>query len=140
MSINKEYSFSAGTITIVGENILLMKFNSSISIGIDVMIESAELRKKIIGDQAYFPIVDMREGFVNFSKEAKRWAAEDRYYANFRIIDILLVANWGMKMEAKLYHKIFKPLNKTKIVMSMDEAFKVIEDHKESYSKGEKSA
>lgn len=135
MAIRKEFSFSAGTITIIEDGVLLYKYSSGKSLSAADVIESANLRKEIIGDQPYYPIIDMRDGFVSFSKEAKKWVAENRESANVRIMDVLLVGNWGMKMEARLYLKIFHPVNETNIAMTIDEAFRIIKEHKEAHNK-----
>jgi hypothetical protein len=72
----------------------------------------------------------MQEGFVNFSGAAKKWVAENNPNSKTRIADVLLVKGWAMRIEAKLYLKLFKPKNETYIVISREEALAVIAAHK----------
>lgn len=129
MAEDPVYSFSVGTIRKLSENILLIEYNSGIPITAEHVMESGNLRKTILGNSPYYPIIDMRKGFVNFTKEAKAWVAENVESAQIRIMDVFLVPNWATKFEATLYLKVFKPRVTTKIVTSLDEALSVINEH-----------
>lgn len=134
LSDNQTYPFQAGTIEIVSEDVLIISYHNDKPLEEEDVIAAKNLRNQLIGNRPYYPIIDMRKGFVTFSKSAKKWAAENRESAGIRIMDVLLVANWGMKIEAQLYQRLFKPINPTKIVLSFEEAMATIEKHRKVIS------
>ncbi len=132
MEFNKVNRFTNGQISVLADDILLFKYDSKATIEESDIIESQELRKKLIGNKNYYPIIDFSEGFVVFSKDAKKWVAENPESSSVRIMDVLLVNSWALRIEAKLYLKFFKPINPTHIAVSLPDALSIIERHKNS--------
>lgn len=130
METNKPYEFSAGTITRISEDLILAKYNVDRKLTEQDVIDIRDLRKKLIGETPYFFVLDMTDGIVSFSKEAKKWVAENQQSANVRILDIFIVKSWVMKVEVQLYLKIFKPINTTIVVSSIEKAMEYIEEYK----------
>jgi hypothetical protein len=122
MDLNREYLFEGGKITPLRSNVLLIEYTNEFQLSPQHVVYTRELRRKLIGETPYIAIIDIRKGFVKFSKEAKKFIAENQESAKVRLLDILLVSNFGMKIEAVFYLKVFKPKVLTKVVMSIDEA------------------
>ncbi len=130
MESNKAYEFSAGTLTRISDDVILAKYTVDRKLTEQDIIDIRDLRKKLIGDTPYFFVLDMTDGIVTFSREAKKWVAENQESANVRILDIFIVRSWVMKVEVQLYLKIFKPINTTIVVSSLDKAMESIEVYK----------
>ena len=122
--------FSAGEVSLLAEDVLLIKYDNKTKIGVNDIIRTQELRKELIGDEAFYTLVDMRDGFLKFSKEAKAWAAVNKESSNLRIMDIFIVSNWAMKLEVRLYQKWFKPINPAIVTTSIEEAMILVEQRK----------
>ena len=130
VELNKPYHFDEGVATFLKNDILLVKFTSTKRINLKDVTNIRNLRQELIGTQPYYPIIDCRDGFVNFTAEAKAWVAVNQESANVRIMDVLLVNNWASKLEAQLYQRMFKPKVKTKITTSLEKAIELIEKEK----------
>lgn len=130
MELEKEYHFNGGIIVPLAEDVILIKYETDHPIEVEHIIASRDKRIELIGDRPYFPVIDCTNGFTRFSPEAKKWVSENIDSSKIRILDILWVNNFAMKIEAKLYLRLYKPINTTKIVMSIPEAMEVIRDYK----------
>lgn len=129
------HTFDGGFVTVLADDILQIEYTNEEPLGAEHIIATRDLRKKVLGEIPYYAIIDMRKGFISFTKEAKQWAAENEESSKIRLLDILLVNNFGLKMEATLYLKLFKPKVPTKVVTSIEAAYKEIEKHKKSMHK-----
>lgn len=135
MELEKEYEFDDGTAKFLKSDILLIRFNSKKRVTVKDVTGLRNLREELIQKKSYYPIIDCRDGFVNFTSEAKAWVAVNKESADVRIMDIILVNNWASKLEVTLYLRLFKPINETKIASSIRQAFLLIEKDKESKEK-----
>jgi hypothetical protein len=126
--------FSCGEVTILESNILIFKFKTKEKISLKDLTQARDFRREIIGEVPYYPIIDGTEGFPSFTSEAKSFAAVNKESSDMRIMDILVVNSWTSKMEARLYKSLFKPRNKTLVVMSLEEALIRINEHKVAQS------
>ena len=132
MNTSMTYNFSAGTVTFFGKNIMLINYSNKQQITTDHLAEVDLLREKIIGNTRYYTIIDLRDGFISFSREAKAMVAKDNKSAQYRIKDIVLISHWGLKMEVAIYNKIYKPTIIPHIATSLTEAFTIV-DKEESH-------
>ena len=130
VELNKAYLFDDGEAKFLQKDILMVRFNSSKRVSVKDVTNIRNLRQSLIGQQPYYPIIDCRKGFVNFTSEAKAWVAVNKESAAVRLMDVLLVNNWAAKIEAQLYLRMFKPKVKTKIVTSLEDALAIIEQEK----------
>ena len=130
VELNKPYKFDDGTATFIKLDVMLVKFNTDKRVSLKDVTNIRNLRQELIGTQPYYPIIDCRDGFINFTSEAKAWAAVNKESTAVRQMDVLLVNNLASKIEAQIYLKIFKPLVKTKITTSIDKALALIEKEK----------
>ncbi len=128
----KKYTFSGGEMIHHDNDIIIVKYRLDQKITNNDMLDQRMKRIEMIGETPYYPIIDMREGVVHFTEEAKAWAAVNSESAKSRILDILVVDGAIMKMKAKFYTMMYKPTNKTKIFKSIDQAFDFISEHKKS--------
>jgi hypothetical protein len=127
----EKHKFSHGEVTFLKKDLMLVTFGNK-KVTLEAMMELTALRKKLLGSQPYYPVLDFRDGFVSFSAEAKTWAAANKESNSVRILDVFLVNNWSMKIECKLYLLFYKPLNVTKVASSLEEALEIIQNHKDS--------
>lgn len=130
MELQKEHQFNGGVLRMLRKDVILISYDTSNRIDVDQIVASRDKRKELIGDQPYYPIIDCTNGFTRFTPEAKKWVAENLESSTLRILDILWVNNIAMKIEAKLYLKLYKPINETRIVLSIPEALEIIDAHK----------
>jgi hypothetical protein len=131
MNVISEHKFDCGTINVLRPDVLLIEYANKKSVDVDCIIATRKMRESILGQVPYFPIIDMRKGFVSFTKEAKDWVAKNNESSKYRQLDVFIVSNWGLKLEVNLYFKLHKPIVMTKIVTTLDQALKVIDEFKE---------
>jgi hypothetical protein len=134
LELNTTYSFSAGSITVLEPDVLLVKYQSKKRITVQEMKDSSALREELIGNTRYYPVIDCTDGIVNFSPEAKSWIAANKESLDVRIMDILIISNWALRMEVKLYIKFFEPKNETRVVHDLAEALELVNLHKKQES------
>lgn len=130
MELNKVYPFTHGEFKFIEQDIMVVNFHEK-RVTLEAVSNLQHQRIMLIGSQPYYAILDLRGGFVKFTAEAKAWAAAKKESNVARIMDILLVNNWTMKLEATFYITFFKPQNRTKIATSMENALEVIQKEKE---------
>jgi hypothetical protein len=123
----KTIKFSGGQMKLILRDVLVVNYRKDREITEDDMLDQRYMRKELIGDMSYYPIVDLSDGVVTFSDEAKAWVAVNKKSSSVRICDILLVKGAVMKFKARFYTLMFKPTNRTVIVTSMQEALDFIE-------------
>ena len=128
------HKFSAGEIEVLAEDILHIKYKAGRKLTVDDITSVRDKRIELLGEVKYYPIADMSAGILKFTEEAKAWVAVNNEGVNARIIDIFLVKNRVMKFKVKVYLTLFKPVNETIVVSSLDEALHVIVEHKRSIS------
>lgn len=127
---NITHNFSGGVIEQLADDTLMISYTDVVFVEVEHVKATQDLRKKIMGGNRYFAVIDMRNGFVKFSKEAKRWAADNPEGAEARIMDVFLVNSLIRKIEVQIYLRFFKPKVKTVVVSSIDEAIKEIDKHR----------
>lgn len=135
MELEKEYAFDDGTAKFLKPDVLFVRFNSKKRVTVKDVTGLRDLREELIQKTPYYPIIDCRDGFVNFTSEAKAWVAVNKESADVRIMDIILVNNWASKLEVTLYLRLFKPITTTKIASSIEKAYELIEKDKKSKEK-----
>lgn len=132
VELKKPYKFDSGTATFIKLDVMLVKFNVVKKVTLKDVTNIRNLRQDLIGTQPYYSIIDCRDGFINFTSEAKAWVAVNKESAKVRQMDVLLVNNWASKIEAQLYLRMFKPLVKTKITTSVEKALELVNKEKVS--------
>jgi len=118
----EEHHFSAGIIRIIELDLLYVKFHNEHVIGVDILKEYQAIRKKIQRDRPYFLMSALREGFLQFTPQAKHYSANDSEGALARQFEALLISGLAQQIEAKLYIKILKPKANTKLFTDYDKA------------------
>ena len=129
------HKFSGGEIEVLVNDILHVKYHAGRKLTVDDVTAVRDKRIELIGKTAYYPIVDMTSGTLKFTDEAKAWVAVNNEGISFRLLDVFLVKSLVMKFKIKLYLTLFKPVNETIVVTSLDEALEVIKDHKHQAQK-----
>jgi len=119
--------FSGGDMKLILRDVLVVNYRKDREITEDDMLDQRYKRQELIGNLPHYPIVDLTDGVVVFTDEAKAWAAVNKKSSSARICDILLVKGTVMKFKARFYTLMFKPANRTVIVTSMEEALSFIE-------------
>lgn len=129
--VKKEsHKFSAGEIFILAPDVLHIVYTEKRKLNVEDVTDIRDKRLELLGDVSYYPIVDMGLGILKFTEEAKAWVAVNKEGIAARNLDIFLVKNLVMKFKVKLYLTLFKPANATRVVSSLQEALKVVEEHK----------
>ncbi|HIP37490.1 MAG TPA: hypothetical protein EYG85_11620 [Crocinitomix sp.] len=116
------YNFSAGTITHIRDNILLIKYNVLQPVTVEDIKEITKIRENIIGIKHYHAITDFTNGIVNITDEAKDYIAYQNKNNNFRISDAFITTSMATKIEINLYILFKKPNVRTKTFDSIDKA------------------
>lgn len=117
------YKFNGGEFEVFDKNIILIKYDKVKSVTVRVLFEQIQLRKKVIGENTKFhAILDMTNGLLNLSEEAKLFLAEENEVSNLRISDVALVDSFAKRIEAELYIQLNKPVVPTKIFTDLDKA------------------
>ena len=120
------HTFNGGTFTVLRDNVLLYKYTVDF---VEVQHDESARNKRVevIGKVPFYNIIDLTNGFITFTKEAKNWAANNQDSAEDRIMDIVIVSSWGTQLEAQIYGKISNPKVETKIVRSLEKALELID-------------
>jgi predicted RNA-binding protein len=126
----EEYHFSAGIIRVIETDILYVKFHNEHVIGVDILKEYQSIRKKIQNDRPYFLMGDFREGFIQFTPQAKHYTANDSEGAAARQYEALLISGLAQQIEAQLYIKLLKPKANTQTFTDFDKALKWLKMNK----------
>lgn len=134
MDSAKTHTFTGGHMTLLRNDVLILDFNDTDIVEVEHVEACLNKRLELIGDVPFYLIVDLRNGFLSFSKEAKKWTAENPDSTDYRILDIALVSNWGMQLEVMVYNRLFRPKVPSKVVRSYDKALEEIEKHKKENS------
>jgi len=121
------YKFDGGKVALIQDNILLIEYNTGQLITTKNLKELKELREKLIGNQKYYSITDVREGLVNLSDDAKVYIAEDNQSSKVRLSDAVVVNSFAKKIEVDLYIRFHKPIVKTKVFTDLNKALCWIE-------------
>ena len=116
------YKFDGGEVSLIEDNILLIEYETSKIITTRNIFNLKRLRKKIIGNQPFFTITDMRNGHLNLSNEAKEYLAEDNQSSIHRFGDAILVNSLAKRIEVELYIRFNKPKIKTKAFTDLNKA------------------
>ncbi len=128
---NESHHFSGGKVIKFKNNVLLIQYDKSREITVEDLESLTELRKEILGEKPYYPIIDLTNGVTSFTENAKAWVAVNKESSEVRIMDILLVKSRMMKLKIKMYYSLYKPKIKSKVVSTIDEALEFIVVHEE---------
>jgi len=118
----EEYHFSAGIIRVLEQDILYVKFHNEHVIGVDILKEYQAIRKKIQNGRPYYLMGDFREGFIQFTHEAKVYTAQSAEGNLARKHQSLLVSGLAQQIEAQLYVKLLRPPAHSKIFTDFNKA------------------
>lgn len=130
------HKFSGGVIEIVGDFILRITFDVENDISIEHIKEIKAIREKLLGDNYYCSIIDVRKDFMGISKEAKEYVAKHPSINKFRIAEALLVNNLGQKLGVDLYIRLFKPKRESKVFFKEERAKKWLKVEFEKFNSG----
>ena len=119
--------FSGGEMSLILRDVLLVKYRTDREITEDDMQDQRNKREQLVGKLRHYPIVDLSEGIVNFSDEAKAWAAVNKKSSSMRICDIIVVKGAVMKFKVRFYTLMYKPANKTVVLTSIEDAMDYIQ-------------
>lgn len=123
MEFTEEYHFSAGIIKVLEQDILYVKFHNEHVIGVDILREYQAIRKKIQNERPYFLMGDFRDGFIQFTHDAKVYTAQNPEGNLARQHQALLVSGLAQQVEAQLYVKLLRPPANSKIFTDFNKAF-----------------
>jgi predicted RNA-binding protein len=126
----EEYHFSAGIIRVLEKDILYVKFHNEHVIGVDILKEYQAIRKKIQNGRPYFLMGDFREGFIQFTHNAKVYTAQNKEGNVARQHQALLVSGLAQQLEAQLYVKLMRPPAHNKIFTDFNKAFNWLKSKK----------
>lgn len=118
----EQFEFSGGVIEKRGDFIMRITFDNKREITKEDMMAITEIRQKIFGDQKYCTLIDARKDFVRFSSESTEYVANNPLINKFRVIEAVLVKNFGQNLGGQLYIKIFKPKSETKLFYKEEKA------------------
>lgn len=93
----------------VGENILKITFQKDHDVTVEDIKGITVIRQRLIGDNFYCSIIDVRHDFLTFTKEAQQFVAENPMINHYRKAEALLVRNFGQKLGVEMYIRLFKP-------------------------------
>jgi len=128
----KKYPFKGGTLTVLADNIVLVKYSEIKEVSLENILDLKRVREDILGSRNYHTITDVTSGLLNMSKEAKNYIAKNTHSASNRLSDSIIVKGITKKIEVSTYIKIFKPLVKTKVFLSVEKAKNWIKELEEA--------
>lgn len=121
---------AAGKISKIQDDVLMIKYHSDMKISRQDLIETQVAKRKLIGNECFYAILDYTEGMPGFTGEAKSFAAVCTEANENCLMDVIIIANWKVRMEVTLYKKLFQPKREMVMVGSFEEAIKIIEKAK----------
>lgn len=125
------HKFSAGTITVLQEDVVLVKYNPTQKITRKDLQELQDSIKTLIGENHFYAIFDYTEGMPIYTGEAKSFAAISKESNEYRNMGILIAYNWRTRLEIMLYKKLYRPKKKIVVVDNMQEATALVKKARE---------
>jgi len=116
------YKFDGGEVAMIESNILLIEYESSKLITTRNIFNLKKMRERILGNQMFYTITDLRNGLLSLTDEAKLYISEENDSSTNRVGDAILVNSLAKKIEAELYIIFNKPKVKTKIFTNLNKA------------------
>ncbi len=121
------YSFSAGKLTLLKSNVLLIEFEELKPISVRNMYDLTELIKKLVGPNNYHTITEFRKGLFNLTPDAKKFIADQNRNTKNRLSDSILIDSLAKRIEVEIYLTFNKPTIKTKVFHDLNKALNWIE-------------
>jgi len=121
------HKFDGGEVSLIQHNVLLIEYNIGQLITSKNLKELKQIRERLLGNQKYHSITDVREGFINLSDDAKAYIAEENESSKVRLSDAVVVNSLAKKIEVELYIRFHKPVVKTKVFTDLNKALCWIE-------------
>ena len=116
------HKFSGGDVEIIEEFIMRVTFQKNHDITVKDLKEITGIREEALGERTYCSLVDLRKDLLTFTAEAKEFLAQNPMVNRYRVVEAILVKNFGQKMGVSFYMKIFKPKSLTRIFFDEKEA------------------
>ncbi len=116
------HKFSGGELEIVDNLIMRITFLKDHDVTLQDLEELTDIRKKTLGERTYCSLIDVRKDFLTFTADAKKFIAQNPLVNSHRVVEAILVKNFGQKLGAELYMNLFKPKSKTKVFFEEEKA------------------
>jgi len=128
------HNFSVGYVEQVNDFIIRVTFTSESPITEKDLREITAIRKSIFQENCYCTIVDAKKDFIRFSKGAQTFLANNPEIYKVRIAEAILVKNFGQKLGAEMYIRIFKPQRNTKVFYKEGRALNWLKERYDEYN------
>ena len=111
-----------GTLWKITDEIALMRFKD----GVDLCLEDAkavsEAAINLFQGKKFLAIIDVRNMGGSVAKEASKFFATNEEIAKYRLAQAIVVNTLAMKLVARFYIKIDKPLREAQVFDDIEEA------------------
>ena len=116
------HKFSGGELEIVEGFVMRITFLKDHDVTVQDIQELTGIRKKTLGERTYCSLIDVRKDFLTFTTEAKKFITQNPLVNSHRVVEAILVKNFGQKLGAEMFMTLFKPKRKTKVFYDEEKA------------------
>ena len=123
LDISKESrELDCGTIWKLTDQILLIRFKDGSDLCLDDAKAVGDAAMDLFGGKNFFTIIDARNMGGSVAREASNYFAQDERLTEHRRAQAIVVNTLAMKIVARFYIKIDKPLREVQIFNEIEEA------------------
>ena len=102
----KVHTIRCGEVSLIEEDILHVKYFKGVRLVVQDILDVQGVRLQLIGKKAFYNLMDGSAGNLTASNEARAWMSINKESAQVRIMDIMLVSGWSMKLKVSAYLKL----------------------------------
>jgi len=100
----------------------LIRLKNGASVDLEEAIRIRNLAFAIFPDRKFLTLIDASNVFGNASPEALRYFAKEKELINRRMAQAIIVNNLPIKILAKFYLRVVKPVREAKIFGNIEDA------------------
>lgn len=131
----ENYSFSAGSVTVLKANVFLIEYNKIDSITVRNVYDLVKLINNLVGHHPFHTISDFTGGLFNLTSEAKSFLADLEHKEYQHLSDSILVDSLAKRIETEFYLTFHRPKVKTKVFNDLNKALNWIEFQEKTINK-----
>jgi len=102
-------------------------------VNIDDMKELTKIRESVYGENPYCSLIDLRKDFSTLDEEAKEYSNSFEKIKKLRIAEALLVKNYGQKLGAAVFTKLFRANHNTRVFTDEEKALEWLNEEYNTY-------
>lgn len=125
--MEKQIEISCAVIEKLAEDVILIIYKKDYNVELKDVEEVEEVYKELANGKPVFSILDSTDQFVNFSKEAQNFLAQEGEMVSQLIAATVVLNNLPTRLLARFFISFHKPAYPTKIFKTRKEALAWIE-------------